>query len=366
MDIVKLHEKAAALGCSIEPGAKRGAGYVLTDSNGQKPLGADYTAGLKDIEQYLDDLSDDDVETGKDTTAKPPGRKEMTKALAQHPERAKIKQIIDRPKPTEAELLAKRRREGTRDSGGSLFWTLGQHDAYWMRGYPGGMAPDDAARMEANARQARSEQEKIDAAAAPARRPQLFRITDQTKISVDDPLFAEKSRKRRVFQQADRLFYRTNVRSLADGTEGTPAQIRAAITEAFGDALPPDEGPSGASIAATGFIVQSKRQAAQRDHGGADADAVAAIRQGADDRRLAEAGPKIDAALAANDLGAAGAVLMQVKRIVGHGNFTPWLKNNGIEKRTAERWMKAAKLKSDTAGIKSDTGHAARARNAAK
>jgi hypothetical protein len=43
----------------MERGLKKGAGYVLVDVNGDKPLGTDYTASLDDIDRFLNDFADD-------------------------------------------------------------------------------------------------------------------------------------------------------------------------------------------------------------------------------------------------------------------------------------------------------------------
>jgi hypothetical protein len=75
IDVVKLREKATALGFSFER-LKQGAGYILIDSNGDKALGADYRASLGDIARYLDNLAADirvdDVEVGSGNESKPP------------------------------------------------------------------------------------------------------------------------------------------------------------------------------------------------------------------------------------------------------------------------------------------------------
>jgi hypothetical protein len=201
MDIEKLREKAAALGCSFQRGPQKYSGYVLIDSNGHRPLGDGYTASLADIKQYLDDLSEDDIEAGRETTTKPLSNMEISKALAQHPEEAQIKRTLEQPIDTPPKLT-KEERSMQKQRETALYWTPGQRDAYWRVGLPGGMLPEDAARLSANASQAKLEQDKIDSTAARQQPPQYWRVTDQTKISPDDPLFVEKSRRKRLFQEA--------------------------------------------------------------------------------------------------------------------------------------------------------------------
>jgi hypothetical protein len=92
------------------------------------------------------------------------------------------------------------------------------------------------------------------------------------------------------------------------------------------------------------FKVQTKKQAAIRRTGiRVTAEALASLKQGQKDRLLAEAGPKIKAALEAGDYVAAGSMLREVKEAAGHGGLLPWLKCNGINERVARRHIAAFK-----------------------
>jgi hypothetical protein len=116
-----LRAKASSLGFSMERGLKKGAGYVLVDANGDKPLGTDYTASLDDIERFLNDFADDagidDVETSSDEPSKPPPTAaEIRKSLADHPDAGVIKKVL-RPPPSTGE---EQRQRLALDH---LFWT---------------------------------------------------------------------------------------------------------------------------------------------------------------------------------------------------------------------------------------------------
>jgi hypothetical protein len=126
-DIDKLQEKAAELGCSFEKGATRFAGYVLTDSDGNKPLGDTYTASLKDIERWLDnrladageDVEEDDDDKGKlpvqppnGPPMKPPTTKKTNQVLKEHSNKDEIKRALDdQPHLTRDQLKDRMRRD---------------------------------------------------------------------------------------------------------------------------------------------------------------------------------------------------------------------------------------------------------------
>jgi hypothetical protein len=107
-----VRAKASALGFSFERGLKKGAGYVLVDANGDKPLGTDYTASLDDIDRFLnvfaDDAGIDDVETSSDAPSRPPPTTaEIEKSLVSNPNAGEIKKIL---KPQPARREEQRRR----------------------------------------------------------------------------------------------------------------------------------------------------------------------------------------------------------------------------------------------------------------
>jgi hypothetical protein len=328
-----LAEKAAALGCSFVKGTRRGAGYVLTDHQGDKPLGDDYTASLADVACYIENLADD---TGVDDDDVEAGRESIKQATATQME---IKPTLDEfgklvlPKP---QTLEEKKRFA------ALHWTVGTKNAYDMRGLPGGMSLNEADRLMANARKAQLEQD----------------IADGHK---PDPAFEEKARQSRVFKEANDRLTRTNIQSRhdysAEDYENDFYRRPVFEDDDDGDALPPAEGPSGASTASAGFAIQSKRQAGQRDHGVVKAaDAFANLRRGANDRFMSQAGERAKAAIDGRRYVEAGSILFEAKRIAGHGRYQPWLLANGIHARTARRCLAA--FKTDTDGGKTDTAAA--------
>jgi hypothetical protein len=57
LDVTKLDKQAAELGFSYRRGIQRGAGYIIVDEiSGETPLGDDYTATLKAIKEFLDNV----------------------------------------------------------------------------------------------------------------------------------------------------------------------------------------------------------------------------------------------------------------------------------------------------------------------
>ena len=58
LDVTKLDKQAAELGYSYRRGIKPGAGYNLVDDiSGDTVLGDDYTASLKSVKEYLDNIA---------------------------------------------------------------------------------------------------------------------------------------------------------------------------------------------------------------------------------------------------------------------------------------------------------------------
>jgi hypothetical protein len=355
MDVMKLRGKAAALDFSFTKGPTKFAGYMLVNNaNGDRPLGTDYTSSLAEIERYLADYTDSldvEVELGSDSEAKPPAPKEIKQALKGNPKAVDIKAIVaekeglPRPKLTKEEREAEKRRES------ALLGTPGQQKAYQLgqAGLPGGMSPEDAAQYVLNSREAKRKQDEIDSEAARKQKPQYFRVNDNTKISVDDPLFAEKQRRESVHKKADELLRRTSISSRKDIDPEDYEQgfYRKSPSDSDdADALPP-EGQSGAPAGSTGFAVQTKRQAAQRDRGAAPADALARLKREAKEQRLVAIEPQIKAALLRKDFIEAGRLLDEVKtKLLVHGQYALWLKSVGVPMRTAQRCL--AKAKSDT------------------
>ena len=101
MDVKQIEAKAAALGYSFERGLRKGAGYVLTDSHGDKPLGDGYTASLADIARYLNnllhDLDEPEIESGiaPDETRAPLSDAEIRRSLRGHDNANKINDVLE-------------------------------------------------------------------------------------------------------------------------------------------------------------------------------------------------------------------------------------------------------------------------------
>jgi hypothetical protein len=346
-DIDKLQEKAAELGCSFEKGATRFAGYVLTDSDGNKPLGDTYTASLKDIERWLDnrladageDVEEDDDDKGKlpvqppnGPPMKPPTTKKTNQVLKEHSNKDEIKRALDdQPHLTRDQLKDRMRRDiaiiqtpGIRAATSDPLLAI-------FEDVDGCISKEDRDRLDAFSAKARADEAAKEAAEAKRRKTQYFRVEDNTKVSIDDPLHKEKVRFNNLVVLANKRM-----------------QNALATLKAEDDGLAPGDGTVLAVQTNTDFAKQSKREAAKRDRGAVPADALASLKQATAERkdaRLTKMAADIKQAIAQKDADRAAQGLAQVKRELGHGPYTEWLRHKGINERTARRYLK---LKTDT------------------
>jgi hypothetical protein len=81
----------------------------------------------------------------------------------------------------------------------------------------------------------------------------------------------------------------------------------------------------------------------ERNHNGAPAAAMAALKQAATDRRLAQIGPEAKAAIRCRDWSKAAPLLEEAKAKLPHGRFLTWLEEFGIDKQAAQRCMRRVK-----------------------
>jgi hypothetical protein len=329
-----LRAKASVLGFSMERGLKKGAGYVLVDANGDKPLGTDYTASLDDIERFLNDFADDagidDVETGSDEPSKPPPTTaEMRKSLAGHPDPGEIKKVLEPPSETREE----QRRRIALDR---LIWTIAT-----ARSSMAFERLSEAEKEEFYAKlQAAIEDEKKRKA---AKLPTPVMPIRDTGINPDHPLAQERARRGRAFHKANQQL-RTNLTSLKDYDADeyrrdafengllTPEEIWEAEREKAKDFVPPEAGaPYAAPKPAKGITVVSKKRRISK--------ADRPIRQ-----RLLQLRGAIRDAIARKDKAGAGTLLREAKDLLGHGRFSGWVEREiGISVRSAERYMDIAK-----------------------
>jgi hypothetical protein len=333
-DLNRLRAKASALGFSFERGMKKGAGYVLVDANGDKPLGADYTASLADIDQFLNDFADDagidHVETSSDEPSKPaPTAAEIRKSLAGHPDAGEIKEVLE-PPPARRE---EQRRRIALDRLVSTVATARSSMAFER------LSEAEKEEFYARLRAAKEDEEKRKAAKLP--RP-VTPIRD-IGINPDHPFERERARQGRAFHKANQQL-RTNLASLKDYDTAdyrrdalengklTPEEIWESEREKAKDFVPPEAGaPYATPKPATGVTVVSKKRRVLK--------ADRPIRQ-----RLLQLRGAIRDAVARKDRAGAGASLREAKDLLGHGPFIDWVEREiGISVRSAQRYMEVAK-----------------------
>jgi hypothetical protein len=320
-----LKAKAAALGFTFERGVKKGAGYVLVDANGDRPLGTDYSASLADVKEYIDNFAADlgvDVEISDDKpSVPPPTHAQFQKSIREHANADQIKTVIREKKPPST--LQEQRDRIALD--GLLSVGMSARSA---------MAFDKLSEAEkqkhfANVRDALAADEKRRAEAANLPTP-----------TADDPLVQERARQTRVFQKANAAL-KTNIASLADyDTEDyreiafengltTWDDVREMLREEAANFIPPeatDHPAQHAPTTSTGFAVQFARPR----------------RLSKDEQRLAAIGAEIRSRKAAGASSAEiGKLLTTAKDILGHGAFLPWLQRHlAMPARTAQVYMR--------------------------
>jgi hypothetical protein len=332
MDINQLRKKAGALGFSFERGARRGAGYVLIDANGDQPLGSDYTASLAEVEKYINNVADDlgvEVEIRDDKeSVPPPTRVEIQKSLRGHANAEQIKTVIG---PTPPSTRQEQRTRIALD--GLLSVGINARSA---------MAFDQLSEAEkechhANLRAALATDDKRKAADLP--KPSL--PLRETGLNPDHPLAQERARQGRVFHKANELL-KTNLASLRDYDSGyyraiafenglmMPGDVREFHREQIEEFQPPEIGAyDPAPKATTKVTVASVRRCSKADR---------LVRQ-----RLWKLRNDIGGAIARDDRAGAGAVLKLVKdSILDHGQFGEWVTREiEISTRSAQRYMEA-------------------------
>jgi hypothetical protein len=328
-----LRAKASALGFSMERGLKKGAGYVLVDVNGDKPLGTDYTASLDDIDRFLNDFADDagiDVaETSRAEPIKPPPTKaEIRKSLANHPDAGEIKKVLEPPLSTGEE----QRQRLALDHLVLTAATARSAMAFEQ------LSEAEKEEFYAKLRAAIADEEKRKTAKLPTSVTPIREIG----INPDHPLAQERARQGRAFHAADQQL-RTNLASLKDYDSAdyrydallngklTPEEIWEFEREKAKDFVPPEAGaPYAAPKPAKGVTVVSKKRRVSK--------ADRPIKW-----RLLQLRGAIRDAVARKDRAGAGTLLREAKDLLGHGAFIDWVEREiGISVRSAQRSMEVA------------------------
>jgi hypothetical protein len=341
MDISQLRQRASALGFSFERGLKKGAGYVLVNANGDRPLGTNYSASLADIEKYLDDHADDldvDVEVTGEESKPPPTSAETRKSLGGHANANEIKEVLTPPPSTRQEQRDRIALDGLLSMGTNA---------------RSAMAFDQSSEAEkekyrANLQAALAKEEKAKAAKLP--KPTL--PLRETGLNSDHPLAAEKARQGRVFQNANRQL-KTNIGSLRDYNSdyyreeafynGLPRSelVRELERERLKNAPPPESGAyDPAPKPVTGFAVTAKRgrpsnadiqkrQAEWQQKQRLD-EIAEAVRRRLRDKRT----PKRDAEV--------GALLVDARALLGRGALDDWIETVPMSRSAAYGFLAKA------------------------
>jgi hypothetical protein len=323
MNIEQLRAKAAELGYSFHQGGGRFSGYLIVhDATGNKPLGADYKASLRQIEEYLGNVDDVEIEISEKRKA-PPKQAELNKSLDGHPNAGKITQVSKPPSSSKAEQHARLGLDHL------LYSVMTENQMH---------AFDQLSEAEQQAylakfRAAEEEEERAKNAKLPEKKTPLRTFG----LDPDHPLRQEEARRRRVHHKADRQLYRTNLSSLMDGSED-PAKLRRHLQKALEESsLPPESGIDYApkASATPPVVVNAKRRLTRAD--------VASLRgkdrQRDQEKRLAEITTEVDAILATGGRKPQiGRLLQEAKAILQpSGGFYRWLADRGIHPETARR-----------------------------
>jgi hypothetical protein len=351
ISLTQLKEKAAELLCFFERGQRRGAGYVLVDPDGNKPLGDDYTASLRDIERWLSDRASsadaldgapDDIDDGEIVADKPehklahvapPTPQQIHDALQGHENADAIRAVLKpAPLPTWTESKWDRDRRNSAIMGPREGW---RSDLL--------MSEEEKAAKTARAQAAMAEVDPIEAAKA-ASYPKFSRRDYGDKVSVDDLAFEEKRRQNNVRRRAERQFSQTNRSHDVEFQEidgeicVEPWRWRDNDDEDF---IPPPESHDPAPKAAAHVNVTlkpsrlSRKELLRRRE---EAKRSSAVDQIAGEIRTLMSKPptqKRDAAL--------GALLAKAKGQVGRGAFNHFCAEAlSISRANAYRLMKAA------------------------
>ena len=335
MDVKQIEAKASALGYSFQRGLRKGAGYVLTDSHGDKPLGDGYTASLADIARYLDDLLSDldepEVETGVEEAPAPLSDAQIRRSLRGHDNADEIDEVLN-PAPI-SKSKEEKREQKRRDS-----VILGPREGWRAFAL---MSEQEKRAFSAKAEAARVEEERLEKARLPKEQIPIR----TTGLNADHPLKAEAIRKQNEFRKADERL-KTNIASIRDRNEDDDERCR----DTFGD---PDKEHmetirEAEAVRARILSLQeddAQYQPAPKSTPIGNVAVVSTVRrlsrsERASRRRLLELRSEIVQALARSDQTKVGAMLREAKDLLDHGDFVRWIENElNISPRTAQRHM---------------------------
>jgi hypothetical protein len=267
----------------------------------------------------------------------PPTKSKMKKALGDHHDAPKITSLVDHPDGAPGAPRTTQQDQRLQRAIDDLISL--QQSPMWKK-----LPETERRRLSANL----SDQLNKDQAAIDAKHGVTETPADWAELAR-----REEQRQKREWAVPNHIFTRTSRRSNFDGAS-TIDEVRGVQKELLGEDanfIRPDDGPAYAAPKAPSVpaIIQTRRQAAQRGHGAAAADALAIIKREAKQRRLAEIGPQIKAAIEAKDFHEAGKLLAEVKtRLLDPGQFTPWLEQMAsMNEPLAAAWS-VTMIKTDT------------------
>jgi hypothetical protein len=241
MNLDQVKAKAAELGYSLERGTARYSGFLLIHiETGNKPLGADYQASLREVAEYLEKVANDvsDINTGDDVVddvdieisekrKAPPSRTELNKAPVNNPSADAIMALVNDPSPVSTKALEPpSNRETQRSRLGLEHLTNSTLTAKQIWAF------DRLSDADKEAHYARVE-EAEDQRAKDAMLPKKALPLRTFGLDPDHPLRKEEARRSRVHHKANRQLFRTNQRSVFDGMGSKSPKERDALLRSY-------------------------------------------------------------------------------------------------------------------------------------
>ena len=252
----QLKAKAKALGYSFERDFEDRDGYVLIeDITGDKPLSDNYTATLKDIRTFLDNVASDldvEVEVTKLPKVKPPSKQKLADALRGHKSADQIKEAVRETPPHQT-----KQQVHDRETLDNLLWVVNDPRA-------------SAAFYKQSAEVQRQHWIKLRDALERDERAKEAKLPKST-ITIQDLEREERASQARKFHKINEKF-RTNLDSFHDpmherdrdwevdnfrNPEKDHADWLAGIARENAAFIPPDRSTDYAPTPSTGFVRTS-------------------------------------------------------------------------------------------------------------
>jgi hypothetical protein len=326
MLIDEITAAAAAAGYELAQGPAKFSGYILIGPDHEKPLGAGFTASLKEVARFLASHCDDvglepeNAKHQKATAGLP--YSEIKRSTSGHPNAEAISDVLyppDRGNDRQERVKERARRDSV---------VLGHREG-WRR-----LALMSEAEQEEEFRKAR---EILALEEKSAALPKSATPLRTHAINWDHPIRQEDARRRRVHHKADQML-KTNLRSLLDVDENrTPSEDDIADYKFATTAPDADQRPSFlAAQAKSGFEVESINSKRESDVSIDERQAaIAKI-------KIAKLAGEIRDCLDGGDTVRAGAHLVHAKHLIGHGAWLQWLQQLGVTPRQAQRLIALA------------------------